>query len=250
MYRMYRRNWGLSDSQTLLDYRVANQLQFELLDDMIGKMFDYLKKQDLYDNTWIVVLADHGEMNGEWALIDKGAFLNPQVMQVPIYVKPSLKSEFSSGRMQSDEPVSLVDLAPTLLNLVGIETDARLDGVSLLQTLKGQERPKEKPILSEVWSHVIPNPCIGIVHSASDGNSYLYAFNTSDEVDELYSLEPGSPLVNLWTDDGYRGIQNEVLNKLYACVVRDVRWRGYKAFMELTHAERISGIGGDRQLFF
>ncbi len=250
VYQLYRRSWGLNDSKTLVDYRVANQLQFELLDEMIGRLFDSLKEQGLYDDTWIVVIADHGEMNGEWALIDKGAFLNPQVIQVPIFMKPDSKSEYADRRLRIDEPVSLVDLAPTLLGLVGVETDTRMDGVSLLNALKGSERACEKPILAEVWSHAIPNPCIGIVISASDENSYLYSFNTSDEIDELYSLELGAPLVNLGTDDTYRSIQDEALNRLYGYTVQDVRWRGYKAFLELTHAERIVGIGGDRQLFF
>ena len=249
VYQLYRRSWGLNDAETLVDYRVANQLQFELIDEMIGRLFDSLKEQDLYDDAWVVVIADHGEMNGEWALIDKGAFLNPQVIQVPIYVKPPSKSEYGGRRLRIAEPVSLVDLAPTLLSLVGVETDMRLDGVSLLETLKGVERTSEKPILTEVWSHAIPNPCVGIVISASDESSYLYSFNASDEIDELYSLESGAPLVNLWLDTAFRGIQDEALNRLYEQTKQDVRWRGYKAFLELTHAERISGIGGDRQLF-
>ena len=144
VYRMYRKNWGLVDPELMKDYMTANILQFELLDEMIGKLFEYLKAKDLYKDSWVWLIADHGEMNGESALIDKGAYLNPDVIQVPICLKPP--DDHPYGRQQQDisTPVSLLDLAPTILHSVGVSSAERLDGISLLDVLDGKNRPGRK----------------------------------------------------------------------------------------------------------
>jgi len=248
VYRMYRRNWGLHDPETAMDYMVANQLQFELIDEMIGRLFAYLEDQGLYDDTWIFIIADHGEMNGEWALIDKGAFLNPRVIQVPIFLKPARDSPFAEVSQVVQAPVSLLDLAPTVLSLAGISTEARLDGVSLLETLGGARRPADRPILFEIWSHVIPNPCVGLVFTAGDGRDFMFTFNAADEVGELYLLEGSGRMVNLWDDAASQAVLDEGVNAMHACLARDQRWKSYRGFLEMSYPERLSG-GGDRQLF-
>lgn len=247
VYSMYRRNWGLQDAQTVLDYRVANQLQFELLDRVMGRLFQYLQKEGIFNNTWIFVLGDHGEMNGESALIDKGAYLNPRVIRVPLFVKPAGSFLQDSGPATVDAPVSLLDLAPTILELAGVQPAVRLDGHSLLESLRGNTRPEERPILFEIWSHVIPNPCVGTVFTGSDGRDYLYTFNTSDPMDELYAVGP-LELRNLWKDESARQLRVEAIRCLHARLSADERWKGYRGFLELTYPEVLSA-GGDRQLF-
>jgi hypothetical protein len=240
VYRIYRRNWGLHDPETVLDYRVANQLQFELIDEMIGRLLDHLKSQNLYDNTWIFFIADHGEMNGENALIDKGAYLHPRVLRVPISIKPAQKSKPAN----TSTPVSLLDIAPTILDIVGIETDARLDGVSLLDD---EPRPPDKPLLADIWSHVIPNPCVSTIFTASDGETYMFTFNASDDIDELYRLNDGFNPPNRW----HTGppILYEAVKCLHTRLSQDQRWKSYKGFLELTYPEQLLEIAGDRQLF-
>jgi arylsulfatase A-like enzyme len=249
VYQIYRKNWGLQDPETVVDYRVANQLQFELIDEMIGRLFAYLKEQGLYEEIWIFFIADHGEMNGERGLVDKGAYLNPRVIRVPLMVKPAEGSEWADVRKSVEQPVSLLDLAPTMLDIAGISTEARLDGVSLLEAARGEKRPEEQPIFFEVWSHVIPNPCIGTVFTAADGRDYMFSFNATDEVDELYALGDEGRLVNLWDDKESVTILDEAVARLHARLARDERWKSYRGFLELTYPEKLAA-SGDRQLFF
>ena len=249
VYRIYRRSWGLRDPETVLDYMAANQLQYELIDEMMGRLFDYLKAQGLYDDAWIFILADHGEMNGEWGLIDKGAYLNPRVIQVPIFAKPARDSDYAERHETVRQAVSLLDLAPTVLSIAGISTEARMDGVSLLEALNGATRPTERPILFEIWSHVIPNPCVGMVFTASDGRDYMFTFNASDEVDELYALEGTGQMQNLWDREESRAVLDEAVVRMHACLARDARWKSYRGFLELTYPE-VLAMGGDRQIFF
>jgi len=216
---------------------------------MIGRLFAYLKEQGLYEEIWIFFIADHGEMNGERGLVDKGAYLNPRVIRVPLMVKPAEGSEWADVRKSVEQPVSLLDLAPTMLDIAGISTEARLDGVSLLEAARGEKRPEEQPIFFEVWSHVIPNPCIGTVFTAADGRDYMFSFNATDEVDELYALGDEGRLVNLWDDKESVTILDEAVARLHARLARDERWKSYRGFLELTYPEKLAA-SGDRQLFF
>jgi arylsulfatase A-like enzyme len=247
VYSLYRRNWGLQDPDTVLDYRVANQLQFELMDAMIGRLFDFLRAENLLEDTWVFVLADHGEMNGESALVDKGAYLNPRVMRVPLLVKPGAGAVGAGTTGAIDAAVSLLDVAPTIMELAGIQAPTRLDGRSLLETLSQPQRPVHLPILFEIWSHVIPNPCVGTVFTGSDGIEYLYCFNAADPRDELYAID-ADPMADLWGQPDAAALEHEAICVLHQRLSADPRWKSYRGFLELTYPQHLDG-GGDRQLF-
>lgn len=249
VYRLYRKNWGLFDPDLMRDYMVANILQFELLDEMIGRLCEYLESRGLYDNTWMYLIADHGEMNGEQALIDKGAYLNPAVTRVPLFVKPPAAHRYGAQSRMINTPVSLLDLTPTILNSVGVTTHERLDGIDLFEALESETRPGDKPILFEIWSHVIPNPSIGMAFQASDGADYVFTFNAVDEVDELYRVENSKTLRNLYHDEAYADVVQEALHRMAAILDRDPRWVSYSGFFKLTYAERLGTPRGDQQKF-
>ena len=251
VYRLYRKNWGMEEERTLTDYRVANQLQFELIDELLGRLFEELRSRDLYDSTWIVFLADHGEMNGELGLIDKGAYLHPRVVRAPLMIKPPKNASVPGRGGEIDQPCSLLDLAPTILDICGIETPERLDGRNLLATAEGGERPADKPLIFEVWHHVVPNPCVGTVFQASDGRWYSYVYNGADDRDELYRLggtgEQDGP--NCIGDPALEKIRSEGVRTLAARMEADPRWFVYAQYLNLEYAELLPRGAGDRQLF-
>jgi len=250
VYRFYRKNWGLDDPTVLEDYMVANLLQFELIDRMVGRLFDYLKKAGLYDKSWIFLIADHGEMNGELGLIDKGSFLNPGVIRVPLAIKPPLKHPLGRTQMRVEAPVSLLDLAPTVLEIGGISSEDRQDGFSLLKILNGEERPDDKPILFDIWSHIIPNPSIGMVFTTAGGLRYMFTFNSVDDIDELYLLDSSRNITNRINDPECALILEEAIEKMKSILESDERWQGYADFFKLTYAENLGSPGSDRQHFF
>jgi len=249
VYRLYRKNWGMWDEHTLLDYRVANQLQYELIDELLGKLFTYLQDRDLYDSTWIAVLGDHGEMNGELALIDKGAFLHPRVVRAPLWLKPPKDFPLPQRGRDVDGLCSLLDLAPTILEISGIETPERLDGWNLLNTASGATRPEEKPVIFEVWHHVVPNPCVGTVFSGSDGQQYSFVFNAADDRDELYRLGIEADSPNCIDDSDMEQIRVEGIRALTTRMEADPRWFAYSQYLRLEHSELLPCEAGDRQLF-
>ena len=248
IYRMYRKNWGLMNEQIAIDYRVANQLQYELLDEQIGRLFDYLKKVELYDDTWIIFIADHGEMNGEMALIDKGSYLNPLTIRVPVIVKPPQSLRTNGGGKEIESLVSLLDLAPTILEIGGIRTECRLDGICLSDFLD-KPRPEDKPVLFEVWSHVMVNPSVGMVFQAENGNLYSFIYNACDDQDELYRLDNKSEYLNLIEDSGMKTIRKEAIGTMARFLAADPRWFGYSQYINLEYSEELPGKRGDTQFF-
>ncbi len=249
VYRMYRANWGLADLETALDYRVANQLEFEHVDAMLGRFLDGLAERGLYDSSWILFLADHGEMNGEIALIDKGAFLRPQVIRVPLVVKPPAGSTAIGRGTEIGTPASLLDLAPTVLEIAGIRSHDACDGMSLLELARLARRPVDRPVLFDVWSHVVPNPCIGTVFEAADRSLQLFSYNASDDLDELYELCGAREGINRCEDPAAASARAEALRLMDRLLASDPRWVGYSHAFRLDYGRELPEAGGDRQLF-
>ena len=77
-----------------------------------------LKDSGLYEDSLIVLISDHGEMNGRRALVDKGVFLYPDVLRVPMVIKPPRGAP--QIKPVVDSPVSLLDVSQTLLEAAGI----------------------------------------------------------------------------------------------------------------------------------
>lgn len=182
VYEFYRRNWGLYDEGTARRYIALNLLQVELLDRAVGRFVAALRQRGLYDQALVVFTGDHGEMNCERALVDKGVYGHPKVALVPLAVK--LPGGEAAGR-EVAAPVSLLDLAPTFLEAAGVTPAERLDGESLLASLCGPGRRDDKPLLFEAGWHVCPNPAVALF-TQREGRRLMYTYNLCDPRDELY----------------------------------------------------------------
>jgi arylsulfatase A-like enzyme len=101
-------------------------------DHHIGRLFAALKAQGLWDKTIVVVTGDHGEGLGERGISAHGYDLYPPQTKVPFIVKvPGLPAH------REQVPVSHVDLAPTIVNLVGGEHQGSFLGRSFVDLLSG-----------------------------------------------------------------------------------------------------------------
>ncbi len=244
VHDLYRKNWGLRNRDDVIDYRVANQLQYEILDKQIGRLFKYLKENDLYNETLILFTTDHGEMNCKKGCIDKGAYINPQVLQVPLVMKPPKESYLSIGT-SIDQPVSLLDIMPTIAEFSGIEVTQRIDGLSLTKTASGGLRPSKMPIMGDVWNHVVANPCVAILFEDS-GERYIYTYNATQEYDELYKLGDSS-LSNIFNKD--KELTLIAKKNMHKSLKEDSRWDVYKGYFELEYRKELNIVSGDSQKF-
>jgi arylsulfatase A-like enzyme/Flp pilus assembly protein TadD len=109
-------------------------------DAVIGELLAGLRERGLYDGSTIVLLSDHGEGLGDHQEDEHGILLYRESLQVPLIVK------LPGSRLGGDavaEPVQLVDVTPTLLELAGVEPPAALPGTSLLRFLPAAGVPPE-----------------------------------------------------------------------------------------------------------
>lgn len=99
-------------------------------DTVIGELFDALKREGIYEESMIIVTADHGEALGENGVyFFHGLTVTPEQSRVPLIIK------FPAGYEKTaapDCPVSTVDIMPTVLDCIGFHWEGlELDGLSL-----------------------------------------------------------------------------------------------------------------------
>jgi len=247
IYDLYRKNWGLYNPETAMDYMVGNALQLEVVDRALRHVIDAIKQRGLYDDAMIIFTADHGEMNSRNALVDKGVYLCPDVVRVPLSVKPP--KSMGIGHHTVEAPVSHLDIAPTLLELAGVRPMERLDGQSLTPHLKGTAKPENRELLFECGWHVGVNFACAIQRWAPDGDHWMYTYNCSDEYDELYDLNSADPR-NLARSPEHREKYVEMVRYMGAFLERDPRWRGYWHTFRLDRYHELPRMdGGDVQMF-
>ncbi|RKN78985.1 sulfatase [Paenibacillus ginsengarvi] len=106
-----------------------------LLDHCVGTLIDELKRHELYDDTLIVFASDHGEMLGSHRLWQKMCMYEESV-RTPLSFK--FPDSFGIRPGRSEEPVSSVDVLPTLCEALGLEPPEGMSGQSLLPLVRGK----------------------------------------------------------------------------------------------------------------
>ena len=245
IYDLYRRYWGLYDPATLALYRTANALQMEVVDHALGRFIGELKQRGLYDNSLIVFTADHGEMNGRRALVDKGVYLHPDVLRVPLMVKLPASAKARPRRVEA--PVCHLDVAPTLLEVAGVMPESRLDGRSLMPLLEGAAGG-DRDFVFECGTHVGVNFACGMQSWSSNGRHDLYAYNASSDVDELYDLRDPDG-ANLAGHPEHQAARKRMIERLGAVLEHDARWQAFWSSYRLDHYFNLPrSSSGDMQL--
>jgi choline-sulfatase len=109
-------------------------------DHELQRLFDKLTQLGLYDRTLIIVTADHGEGFVEHGFLH-GSTLYQEVLRVPLIMKPPRSQ--SVRRREVSESVRLLDVAPTILDLAGVDTPRHMRGRSLRAELKHERQSED-----------------------------------------------------------------------------------------------------------
>ena len=139
------------------EIKAAYYAMIELLDDVIGSVLAALDRTGQRDDTLILFMSDHGEMLGDHGLLLKGCRFYEGLAKVPLLFS------WPRGRARgvvSDALVELVDIAPTLLEIAGLEPPSVLHGRSLLPLLRGDRAGDEhrSPVRCEYYRALNPRP--------------------------------------------------------------------------------------------
>lgn len=120
---------GMSEN----DFKVIKALydaELAYFDYQLGRLFDFLRADRLFDNTMIIVTADHGEIFGEHNLIGHGLCLYDALIKIPLIIS----CPGTLNHKEVDQQVQLSDIFPTIMDVTGIndeETQRQLQGVSI-----------------------------------------------------------------------------------------------------------------------
>jgi tetratricopeptide (TPR) repeat protein len=166
------------------------------MDYYVGKVVEKFKEKNIFDKTLILIAGDHGEALGDHGEVDHGLFLYESTMKVPFIVYA--KTHLPSG-LVVESAVRLIDIMPTLLDMVKIPAPGDVQGESLLPFIAGTKKDDLPSYIETVyprenygWSELI-----GLI---SDGWKYIQAPKL-----ELYQLkdEPAE-MQNLINSNGQR----------------------------------------------
>ena len=119
-------------------------------DEQVGRLVRFLKEKGIYRNTVIVLAGDHGEGLGEHGEKTHGFFIYNSTMHVPLIIR---LPDAAAGRVV-ENPVSLVDLMPTVLRAVGVNVPAQVQGLNLLAPARGedaQRAERERTVYGETF---------------------------------------------------------------------------------------------------
>jgi arylsulfatase A-like enzyme/Flp pilus assembly protein TadD len=126
------------------------------VDRCLGRLLDHLKDHDLESGTLVVIVGDHGEGLGDHDEMTHGFALYNTTMRIPLILRHP--GRLPSGR-RVDTPISLVDVSPTVLDLLGIRDSRKVTGRVMTPALLGRECPPaalygatDEPLLQYNWS--------------------------------------------------------------------------------------------------
>ena len=192
---------GVQGLEEKYDYEIA-------YDDLwIGKILKALDETRLADNTAVVVFGDHGEAWGEHKIYFHGQNLTEEQLRIPLIVAVPGRAP-----VVSDDEVGLIDVGPTLLDLVGLPALPALHGRSLLPAIEGSALPS-RPIFAELLpSTATPDHEVVIIDK---GKKVLH--KVSERRFELFDLgaDP-KQMKNLADDPAHKALLEELKAKLLA----------------------------------
>lgn len=184
------------------------------LDRSVGKIMQTLQDLKLDKNTVVVFLSDHGYLWGEHGLGGKW-LLYEESIRVPIIIQgPGIPKTMLGTKL--DHLALNIDIAPTILDIVGIPIPPEMDGMSLVPHLRGKPAPSREDFFMEHVDVIdVENPIPDSRGVRSDEWKYIRYVNVEPEVEELYHLKV-DPLEshNLANDSDYAEIRDR-LRKRY-----------------------------------
>jgi arylsulfatase A-like enzyme len=164
--------------------------QIRYIDKNIQGIITFLREEHLLENTVVIVTSDHGEEFWEHNNFEHGHSLYNELIRVPLII--------SGGTIESSNitaRVSLIDLLPTVLDIVGISGDSfTLQGVSLLKTVQQSDNNRAVPVFAtgtlygnEKYCLIRGNKKMIVTTDAGDNKRGLIGYQNKNRR-ELYNV--------------------------------------------------------------
>jgi arylsulfatase K len=180
------------DTEAILAMRRHYFAMIAEVDAMIGHVLGTLEELGLSENTYVIYTSDHGDMGLEHGQYLKNALYEPSARVPLVIAGPGLKP----GAVWVD-PVSLVDIYPTLMDMSQTPKPAELEGTTILPIMQGKPSGHPARAISEYHSNMQNTGSFML--RQGDWKLILYVgyepqlFNLKDDPDELVNCSETHP---------------------------------------------------------
>lgn len=135
-----RKRWEYGGILSLGQYEARYDGTLRRLNDVISRLFANVRRQGRWERTTVLVVGTYGFGFGESGLILESGTLADVDLHVPWILRPAPELGAEPGR-RTDHLASLLDVAPTLLDLAGLDPPDGMAGVSQLGAVRGGTTP-------------------------------------------------------------------------------------------------------------
>jgi len=183
------------------------------VDENVGRVLDFLDKNDLTENTLVVHTSDNGFFLGQHGFFDKRLMYEPSI-RVPMVVR--FPARVKAGQVDSRHLVLNIDIAPTVLELAAVPVPSWMHGRSWVPLLEGKDVPWREAFLYQYYEYPAEH-CVRKHRGVRTDRWKLIHFWEQPEEWELYDLQSDpDELNNLAGRPEYAGRMRELQATLAA----------------------------------
>jgi arylsulfatase A-like enzyme len=163
-------------------------LEVRSVDRELATLVDVLDRLGLKQRTALLIASDHGEAFGEHGELAHDKSLHEVQVDVPL-----LASVPGASARRVDAPVSLLDVAPTVLDLFGLPIPGELMGASLAPYFRGDHLPSGRPIFMEnrsAYALLFADGYKAIIEPTRKREALYHLPTDPGELENLVDLQP------------------------------------------------------------
>jgi choline-sulfatase len=192
----------LTDADSLRQLRRSYYGLVTYIDRKVGELLAALEQTGQHKQTIVIFTSDHGDMLAEKRMVQKRCFYEWSA-RIPLIIH--LPEDQCAGRTVT-EPVSLMDLVPTLLDWAGVPAEARLpmDATSLTELLEGKAT-EHRAVFSEYHVEKVRAPCFMV---RALNYKYIYIHGHGSQLFDL-EADPGE-WNNVVGQPGMQAVEEEL----------------------------------------
>ncbi|MBD3180810.1 sulfatase-like hydrolase/transferase [Candidatus Poribacteria bacterium] len=216
-------NWQLFEPKTYKAGRLRKLHGYlgnvSHVDHAVGELIDWLKENDLDEDTIVIYSSDHGDYACEHGVLEKApGICSDAITRVPMIWR--WPGEFKTG-YKADEIVESVDFCNTICNLVGIDNMETSDGKDISHLLRGEKgQVHEIGVTEFAWSKSIRKGKYRLIYYPEE----MFASDYPDGFGELYDLDADPwEMKNLFFEPDYQDVVQELQQDLLHWLVTTTR---------------------------
>jgi len=179
--------------------------QIALIDHNVGRLMAALDENGLAENTIVIYMSDHGDWLGDHGLVLKGPMHYEGLLRVPLIARgPGIVANATV-----DEPVSTIDIGPTLFDYASCEPGLTQHGASLRPLLEGQTETRD--CARSEWELLPTRAGVALSLRVVRTKTHKLTLDLQSGAGELYDLENDPhELHDRFSDEAYAEIRREL----------------------------------------